>query len=122
MSGKAGPLVQELHDCKYVRNNFCLQSVRRCYRWCSARAVEEADLPKEGPVGAGNLVSAHLLARLFTKNVKDMADLVRGIALNIFELVTAGVNQRGGQRSRDCHLTIWFVGASGSEVFLTGAE
>ena len=92
MSGKAGPLVQELHDCKHVGHNIFLRSGIRCYRWCSTRAVEEADITQERPVRAGKFISAQLLARLLSKHVKLMPDLVLGITLNFFELVTAGVN------------------------------
>ena len=51
-----------------------------------------------------------------------MADLVHGITLNFFELVTAGVNQRRGHRSGDSHLTVWLVGTSRCGVGLTGSE
>ena len=126
MSGKAGPLVQALHDCKQV-GKVRIQKPpqndeRRCYLWCSTRAVEETDIAQERPVGAGKFISAQLLASLLSKDVKLVADLVLGITLNFLELFTAGVNQRGGHRSGDSHLTVRFVGTSRGGVGLTGAE
>ena len=62
------------------------------------------------------------MASLLSKDVKLVADLVLGITLNFLELFTAGVNQRGGHRSGDSHLTVRFVGTSRGGVGLTGAE
>ena len=88
-------MTANMSDKRGLKNNFGI----KYYCWCSTRAIEEADITKECPIGAGKLISAQLLTRLLSKDVKLVADLVLGITLNFFKLVTAGFNQGRGHRS-----------------------
>ena len=130
MSSCQGRQVRSCRSCMTANRQVRIQkppqneqrSGERYYRWCSTRAVEETDITKERPVGAGKFISAQLLASLLSKDVKLVADLELGITLNFLELLTAGVNQRGGHRSGDSHLAVRFVGTSRGGVGLTRAE